>query len=83
VNRPKLLGLCFRFLARRWVGVRHLHKGFKRSVIGRRMVAGEGDVVWWMVVLGCDTGHQPRLREEGVDQRSDGSAILYSERAIL
>lgn len=47
------------------------------------MVAGEGDVVWRVVVLGCDACYEPRLGEEGVDQWGNGPAILYSERSIL
>lgn len=57
--------------------------GFEGDVVRSRMVGCERDVVWEVVVLGCDSDGEGRVFEESVDCRSNITASWDSEGAIL
>lgn len=53
------------------------------EVVRRGMVRGEGDVVWWVAVLGCDAEGEAWVREEGVDCWGEGAGFVDGEGTVL
>lgn len=81
VNRPETLRFCLVLFSRRRVCDLNIRR--ERQVIGRRMIAGEGDVVTRMPVLGSDTDCEFGVVEKIVDDWGDCSSSFDGERAIL
>lgn len=78
---PELLQLCFCLFV--WGWVFHLDGGFEGAVVGGWVVGGEGDVVGWVVVLGCYSDGEAGEGEEGVDYWDYGTAFVDGEGAVL
>lgn len=47
------------------------------------MVRGEGDVVGWVAVLGCDAEGEAGVGKKGIDCWGEGAGFLHGERAVL